>query len=1219
MATPSDPAVREERKVITAVFADLVGSTALAERLDPEDVKLIVGDAVARIVTTVEEFGGTVKDLAGDGVLALFGAPTSHEDDPERAIRAALRIVERIGGYAADVERGWGIDRFGVRVGVSTGPVVLGTVGAGGRVEYAAMGDAVNTAARLQSVAEPGVVLVGSDTKRLVEPLFEWGESRSLELKGKAAPVEAAPVTGATAAQRQARGIGVQSPLVGREPEFEVAREVIAALQAGSGGILTVTGEAGIGKTRLVSEIRDAFVEGHALHGAPQWIEGRCVSYGESLPYWPFRDLLRDRLGLLTEEPEIRVRVALRRDVERLFPDLAGDVYPYLGAMLGISLEPEVQARLAELSPEALQYRIFEEVRALVERLAADGPLVVALEDLHWADPTSIQLAESLLPVAESSPVLIVITSRTEPDHPSWRLKETAAREFPHVYRELTLQALAGQADRELLHGLVGAGTLPEELEVRILTHGEGNPFFIEELVRSIMDAGALVHGDGGEWRFDHDVSIELPPTVEKVILARIDRLGPSSRGVLTAASVLGRQFGLPLLEGIAGNGPLGDTLHELQRLDLVREGRRWPEPEFRFKHALIQEVAYRTIVGEERRSLHRRAAEWLEANHEGNESEVAGVLAQHWLAAEDEDKAIAYLTQAGDRARLEYALDEAIDHYRKLLPLLERRGRRQEAAVVLFKLALALHTSLRFGEANRTYQQAFEYWTRPERYADEPAAVFRLATSFLPNDPDPKSAIAWPNIQLCMQLFDRLVEAWPERTIVPSLAERWEISEDGLRYVFHLRDGLRWSDSEPLTAHDVEFGIKRVLDPTSPGSSVAIYYVLENGQDYALGRNADADRIGVRALDDRTVEFRLVAPAPYFMSVMNRPDSAPQPRHAIEREGDRWMEPDLQIVSGPFRQRVRSGESVVLERQDAYSGIRPGNVGQVEYVWTSVHDAVDPYERDELDMIAVRYTPRVADLVPSFTGEQVLGAAGWTAYIAFDHGNPATSNVDLRRALAHALDRQALAKSLPANLLLATGGLVPPALQGHTPDIAPRFDPDRAREHLRASGVDGGLGLATLDEWEPIVRVAVESWRDVLGLDVPIRTWSVQEAMKLRRPWDVAPMTVTGWLPGYPDPEYYLRLLLHSESKTNEGGFAWPAFDDLIERARQERRDRVRLELFHEADRMAVADRVALIPLAYGRAMAYVKPWIRGWWEFGKSSVAFADLLIDEGSPRTT
>ena len=247
-----------------------------------------------------------------------------------------------------------------------------------------------------------------------------------------------------------------------------------------------------------------------------------------------------------------------------------------------------------------------------------------------------------------------------------------------------------------------------------------------------------------------------------------------------------------------------------------MREGRRWPEPEFRFKHALIQEAAYRTLVTEDRTRLHRKAAETLEAQRGEGSREIAGLLAHHWLGAADEDKAVRYLTLAGDRARQEYALDEAVAYYRELLPLLERRGEGQEIALGLFKLALALHMALRFSEADATYQRAFEHWTPPAPV--EANATLRIASSFLPNDPDPRSAIAWPNIQLCMQLFDRLVEQWPERTIVPSLAERWDISADGLRYVFHLREGLRWSDGTPLTAGDVEFGIKRVLDPDAPG-----------------------------------------------------------------------------------------------------------------------------------------------------------------------------------------------------------------------------------------------------------------------------------------------------------------------------------------------------------------------------------------------------------------
>jgi len=1215
MSGTRDTPRSDERRVVTAMFADLVGSTALAERLDPEDLKLVVNDAVTRIIGAVEAYRGTVKDLAGDGVLALFGAPQAHEDDPERAVRAALQAVADIAEYADEVERAFGIERFGVRVGVATGMAVVGAVGAGSRVELGALGDAVNVAARLQAHAEPGAVLVGSQTRRRVAGIFEWGEPTDLELKGKRQPVSASTVLGLRAVPVRVRGLAdVQAPLVGRQAEMAVARQVVEAALAGSGGILLVTGEPGIGKTRLLAELREHVSGASVPHGRALWIEGRCVSYGEAMPYWPLRDLLRSWLGVLADEPDLRVRVALRRSLDRLFGDRVLEVYPYLGAMLGLALEPEAQERLEELSPEALQYRTFEVVRSLLARLGQDGPVVAVVEDLHWSDPTSLQLLERLLSETEEAALLLVLTGRPEPDHPSWDLRETAARALPHRTREIALESLRGDAGRELLHALVGEGTLPPDMEERILGPAEGNPFFLEELVRALVDAGALVReGDG--WRFDHAVEVEVPPTVEKVILARIDRLEPEARSALLAASVLGRQFGLPLLEAVCEPGvEARRSLTDLQRLDMLREGRRWPEPEFRFKHALIQEAAYRTMLLDERRRLHAKAAVWLQTAYEGREHEVAGLLAHHWLGADDEERAAAYLAKAGDRARQEYALDEAIGYYRELLPILERRGERREVALVLFKLALALHMSLRFAEANDTYQRAFGFWTPPEPPAEAPTAVLRVATSFLPNDPDPRSAIAWPNIQLCMQLFDRLVEAWPERTIVPSLAERWEIAPDGLRYVFHLRDGLRWSDGTPLTAHDVEFGIKRVLNPEAPGSSVAIYFVLENGQDYYLRRNADADAIGVRALDDRTVEFRLSAPAPYFMSVMNRPDGGPQPRHAIEREGDGWTKTGRQVVSGPFQVAERTERELVLRRREGYRSPRRGNVGEVRFLRSSIVDALAPYEHGELDLILVRYTPRLADLMPSAVPPDAkLGAAAWSAYLRFDHNDPVTGNLELRRALAHAIDRAALAEVCPANLVVATGGVVPPALQGHTPDIALRFDPDLAREHMARSGFRGELELAAMEVWGEVLPCIAGSWRSVFGRDVSVRTWSwaAEEAMQVGGRPDTAKIRITGWFPGYADPEYFLRLLFQSDSRTNEGGFSYPPFDALIERARQERSDRGRLELFHEADRMAVADRVACIPLVYGRNVAYMKPWLRGWWEFGKSSSSFADLSV--------
>ena len=807
--------MREERRVITAVFADMAGSTALGERLDLEEYKLVMGEAVAHMVNAVEAFGGTVKDLAGDGVLALFGAPVTHEDDPERAILASLRLVEDIEGFSAEVERAWGVAGLAVRVGVETGPVVTGAVGAGSRVEYGATGDVVNTAARLQAAADPGTVVVGPATRSLVEPAFAWGPRREVTLKGKELPLEVAAVTGVTGAQARV-SVEATTPFVGRSAERAQGVEAVEATLAGSGGIVFITGEPGIGKTRLTGELRLAFEGGTSAHGGPRWLEGRCVSYGGSLPYGPFRDLLRSWLGVHADDPPLRVRVTLRGHLDRLFGDRAASSLPYLAALLDLEQDPDTADRLAELSPEALRFRTFEVVSTLIARLAADGPLALAIEDLHWADATSLDLLAELGRDTDTSALLLVCTSRTERDHPSWRVKEDLQRTLAHRSVDIALGGLAAGAEGELLDALAG-GPLPEPLRGSILASAEGNPFFLEEIVRSLFEAGAIVHDESRMAHRAHRDARDPDDGRAGRSCPGFDNLPPDTRDTLTAAAVLGRTFDQRLLQALREDRDIQGDLTDLMRLDLVREGRRWPEPEYRFKHALIQEAAYRTLVREVRGRLHRRAAEWLEAKGAGRDHEGAGLLAHHWLGADDVDQAIRYLTIAGDRARLAYALDEAIDHYRDLLPLLERQGRRQDMALASFKLALALHMSLRFADANRVYQRAFDLW-EPPAPADAATATLRLSTSFLPDDPDPRSAIAWPNIQLCMQLFDRLVEQWPERTIVPSLAERWEIADDGLRYVFHLRPGLTWSDGTPLTAHDVEFGIKRVLDPVDTG-----------------------------------------------------------------------------------------------------------------------------------------------------------------------------------------------------------------------------------------------------------------------------------------------------------------------------------------------------------------------------------------------------------------
>lgn len=652
------PSEREARKVVSALFADVVGSTPLGERLDPEDFSTVVGEAVAHMAAAVDEFGGSVSELAGDGLLALFGAPTSHEDDAERAVRAGLAIVARNRAYAAEVATRWGIEDFSVRVGIETGLAVLGAMGGGDRVQYGAMGDSLNTAARLQAAAPVGGVLVGEHTQRLVGPLFEWGPRVALELKGKGEPVGAFPAVGESEASGTFRTLpGNEAALVGREPELTAIDELVEAAAAGTGGVLVLSGEAGIGKSRLLREVNTRFAAA-APEGAepPRWLEGRCASYGENVPYLPVRGLLRAWLGVPRTTPPEESDRRLRAEAGALLGDDADAVVPFLGSVLGSAPTEE----LAGLAPEAIQERSFEAVETLLRRLAEAGPLAVALDDLHWADATSLALVARLLEMTDDTALLLVLATRPERDHPVWELRQRAAREHGHRTRELDLEPLGDDAERGLLAGLVGEETLPESVRTDVLDRAEGNPFYLEEIVRALADSGALAQ-DAGGWRFEVAAPVEIPETVEKVVLARVDRLEPRSHEVLAAAAVLGRQFGLPLLEEVAGPDGVAEALRDLQRLDLVRQERRWPEPEYRFRHSLIQEATYRSLLKRRREQLHRQAARALASRLGEGRDDLAGMLAQHYHAAGEFEAALEQHTRAATAAASVHALDEAL------------------------------------------------------------------------------------------------------------------------------------------------------------------------------------------------------------------------------------------------------------------------------------------------------------------------------------------------------------------------------------------------------------------------------------------------------------------------------------------------------------------------------------------------------------------------------
>lgn len=1177
---PAYEPVADHRR-LTVIEVELLGSAGLKQRLDGDAGERVLDEIRQTVKRTVERFGGRVFEATDERLRAAFGVPRAHEDDTYRAIRAALRLSDAVDAQAESVRRSWGYDALSSRSTVST---LAAEVSPDGSMRF----DEVEAAAER---APGGAVTVDDHTHRLVEDLFEW--DRLTETDDQS-PVWVPISTVRSAAK--ARLSRRHAPLVGREAELEEAAGFVSALDRGVGGVLLITGEAGVGKSRLVAELADRSTE-------VSWIVGHCASYLDSTPYGAFRDLFRAWLGLGVDDTDMMARIALHSRLDESVPSNPDRVYPYLGAMLGIELEPEHASRV-DLASEALQYRTFEVVGEVIEEAASNGALVLVLEDVHWADPTSGVLLHHLLPLTERLPIAFVVTARPDPERRADVVVDDIRRAVPHRVTEIGLEALEVGDIRTLLISLIGGVQFPEHLQEQILDLAEGNPFYLEELVASLLEDGSPdpVHG------------VTVPETVEKVVQARIDRLERGSRELLTAASVLGRSFGLPLLQGVVGaEGVQVDDVQALLRAGLLIETRRWPQAEYVFRHALIQEAAHSTLPEDRRLALHRRAAEWLEQRHGRSADEVMGQLARHWASAGEDERAITALGRAGDLARRDHALDEAIAHYRTLLPLLEKRGDSPAVATVLFKLALALHNALRFSESRSVYRRAFEAWSPPP---SPPATeTLRFAGPPFFDVPDPSRSFYLNDIQLQMALFDRLVERFADDTLVPSLAESWEFADDGLSYRFTLREGLTWSDGHLLTAHDVEYGIMRNLDPERPNPGLAMFFVLEGARDYALGGKTDPAAVGVEALDDRVVEFRLEAPAPYFLAMLNRPDCGPQPRHAIEARGDAWCEIGREVVSGAFTRITHGETSVVLVRRPDYQGHRAGNVASVEWTTGQMEDRVDAFLRGEVDLLwetalGGRWAP---DLGDSVRFEPPAGLM----YLAFRlRGHPVT-DVRVRQALAHGLDRRVLAETLPANLEAATGGMVPPVLAGHTPDVAPPFDPAEGRRlldmvedmsKLEFAAPRGDRGRIIRE----IMFAVAEMWRENLGLEVGVNLFEPEEADTIWEGDDPVPHGACAfWYPGYTDPEYFLRLLLHSDALSNYGRFSDPDYDALVDRARREARERERLALFHAADRMAVSETVAAIPLAYTRNLVAIRSGVEGWWEFGKSWSNFADLTV--------
>lgn len=655
--------IEGERKQVTVLFCDLVNSTAIANQIGAEAMHGILNRFFELSLSEVHRYEGVINQFLGDGFMALFGAPLSLEDHARRAVMAGLSLQHRLKAAADMLGKPHGVE-IAIRAGLNSGLVVVGKIGDNLRMDYTAIGDTTNLAARMQQLAEPGELLLTEQTRRLVMDAFEIESLGEEAVKGKHDPVHVYKVLSLS---RQSTPIrpgslrGLASPLVGRDREFAAFSQKLEELQNGVGGVLFVLGEAGIGKSRLITEVRQH------IGSKVLWLDGRAISYSQLLSYWPFLEILKSYLGITEDDDEVASWTKLVKQVVALFPEQVGEILPYLATLLSLQVKGELERRVKYLSGDAMGRQISLASRRFFERVAKDCPLVLAFHDVHWIDQSSVELIEHLLPLINTVPLLICCVSRPVPQSQSARLHKIAKEQYPERFAEIVLSPLSQEDSIDLVQNLLRLETMPTALQHVILAKTEGNPFFIEEVIRSLIDTNVLVqdHATGKLNATSKVVHVRVPDTIEGVIMARIDRLDEDVKEVLRLAAVIGRSFLYRILQTIDdADRNLDSCLLDLQQIELIREKNRAPELEFIFTHALAQEATYESILSGRRKQLHRRVGECIERLFGERLEEFYGLLAYHYARAEDWNKAQEYLFKGADHAGAIAIDSEALEHY---------------------------------------------------------------------------------------------------------------------------------------------------------------------------------------------------------------------------------------------------------------------------------------------------------------------------------------------------------------------------------------------------------------------------------------------------------------------------------------------------------------------------------------------------------------------------
>ncbi len=674
-------ALEGERKQVTVLFADVSGFTSLAEALDPEEVHGLMNRAFELMLAAIHRYEGTVNQFLGDGLMALFGAPVAHEDHARRAALAALEMQTALSGYRDELGRTRGVD-FRLRMGLNTGLVVVGTIGDNLRMDYTAVGDTTNVAARMQQIAQPGLIVVADATRRLIEPWFELGALGTVAVKNRVEPVRAWTLL------HRRRGDAVRhlSPLVGRADALMSLKRAAESAQAGRGRVVYVVGEPGIGKSRLLLELRER------VGDAMTWIEGRCLSFGQSTPFLPLTDALRQLFGIVENDSEGQAIEKIDRELDRL-GDRARGTGPYM--RFALALDPG-DAGVSAMDPAERLGRLLRATSLVFRLKSQEKPIVMVIEDLHWIDAGSESYLKTVVDDMAGMAGLLILTWR-----PSYR---PPFNEHTYVSRVL-LEPLADDDALALVRSTLAIQDLPEHLAGLIARKAEGNPFFLEEIGRALVDGGA-VRTEGGQLTLMRPGSaVVVPDRVQDVIAARIDRLTEDQKRTVQTASVIGREFALRLLRRVADAADRTErALADLKALEFVYEkAAAFEELEYVFKHALTQDVAYESILHARRKELHARIGAAMEELYADRLEERVDELAYHFLRGEVWEKAASFARQAGDRAAALCLDDKAAELYERGLQALERLPETAETAQLGIELRLAMRAPLwRGGQLDR-------------------------------------------------------------------------------------------------------------------------------------------------------------------------------------------------------------------------------------------------------------------------------------------------------------------------------------------------------------------------------------------------------------------------------------------------------------------------------------------------------------------------------------